>query len=101
MTRIQQLLETASRKETGLPVSTMTEAVVDGLKKRRRQAHRGRHRLCGRGQQTGLPISSASPASRFWRCAASACFGFGEPGSKSEKEIIELSGRRPSKRPEA
>ena len=43
----ERLLEQL-RAKTGLPVSTMSEAVVDGLRSGRRQAHRGRDRLCRR-----------------------------------------------------
>ena len=88
----QELLEQL-RKETGLPVSTMSEAVVDGLHRRRRQAHRGRDRLCRRGQQPACRFPRADPASRCWRCKGFGLFGFGEPGKKTEQDIIELSGK--------
>jgi arylmalonate decarboxylase len=86
----QQLLEQL-RKDTGLPVSTMTEAVVDGLKsvgaKRiavaTAYADEVNERLADFLRRSGFEVLALR---------GFGLFGFGEPGNKTEKEIIELSG---------
>ena len=86
----QELLEQL-RKETGLPVSTMSEAVVDGLKAvgARRiavataYADEVNNRLADFLRKSGFEVLALK---------GFGLFGFGEPGNKSEKEIIELSG---------
>jgi arylmalonate decarboxylase len=86
----QQLLEQL-RKETGLPVSTMSEAVVDGLKavgaKRiavaTAYADEVNNRLADFLRRAGFDVLALK---------GFGLFGFGEPGKKSEQEIIDLSG---------
>ena len=87
----QRLLEQL-RKETGLPVSTMTEAVVDGLRsvgaKRiavaTAYADEVNNRLADFLRMSGFEVLSLE---------GFGLFGFGEPGRKSEQDIIELSGK--------
>src|SRR6478736_3123101 len=87
----QQLLEQL-RKETGLPVSTMTEAVIDGLHsvgaKRiavaTAYADEVNNRLTDFLKRAGFEVLALE---------GFGLFGFGEPGNKSEKEIIELSSK--------
>ena len=87
----QQLLEQL-RKETGLPVSTMTEAVIDGLKsvgaKRiavaTAYADEVNNRLADFLRKSGFEVLALE---------GFGLFGFGEPGNKSEQEIIDLSGK--------
>jgi arylmalonate decarboxylase len=87
----QQLLEQL-RKETGLPVSTMTEAVVDGLRsvgaKRiavaTAYADEVNNRLADFLRKSGFEVLALE---------GFGLFGFGEPGNKSEQEIIELSSK--------
>ncbi len=87
----QQLLETL-RKETGLPVSTMTEAVVEGLRSvgARRVAVATAYsdvvndRLAVFLRRSGFDITVVKG------------FGitdFGGAGSKTEQDIVELSGQ--------
>jgi arylmalonate decarboxylase len=86
----QELLEQL-RKETGLPVSTMSEAVVDGLKAvgARRiavataYADEVNNRLADFLRRAGFEVMALK---------GFGLFGFGEPGKKSEQEIIDLSG---------
>jgi arylmalonate decarboxylase len=86
----QQLLAEL-RKETGLPVSTMSEAVVDGLKavgaKRiavaTAYADEVNNRLADFLRRAGFDVLALK---------GFGLFGFGEPGKKSEQEIIDLSG---------
>jgi arylmalonate decarboxylase len=86
----QQLLEQL-RKETGLPVSTMTEAVVDGLRsvgaKRiavaTAYADEVNNRLADFLRKSGFEVLALK---------GFGLFGFGEPGKKSEQDIIDLSG---------
>lgn len=87
----QNLLEQL-RKETGLPVSTMSEAVVDGLRSvgARRiavataYADEVNNRLADFLRKSGFDVASLE---------GFGLFGFGEPGNKSEQEIIELSSK--------
>jgi arylmalonate decarboxylase len=87
----QQLLEQL-RQETGLPVSTMSEAVVDGLRsvgaKRiavaTAYADEVNNRLAEFLRRSGLDVLALE---------GFGLFGFGEPGKKSEQEIMELSGK--------
>ena len=80
------------RAETGLPVSTMSEAVVDGLRsvgaKRiavaTAYADEVNNRLADFLRQAGFEVLALE---------GFGLFGFGEPGSKSEKDIIELSAK--------
>src|SRR5581483_9596233 len=80
------------RRETGLPVSTMTEAVVDGLRsvgaKRiavaTAYADEVNNRLADFLRRSGFEVLALK---------GFGLFGFGEPGNKTEKEIIELSGQ--------
>jgi arylmalonate decarboxylase len=86
----QRLLEQL-RAETGLPVSTMSEAVVDGLR-------------CVGARRIAVATAYADEVNDrladFLRAAGFevlalegfGLFGFGEPGKKSEQEIIELGG---------
>ena len=84
----QELLEQL-RKETGLPVTTMTEAVVDGLKsvgaKRiavaTAYADEVNNRLADFLRKAGFEVLALE---------GFGLFGFGEPGKKSEQDIIEL-----------
>src|SRR6476619_423949 len=87
----QRLLEQL-RKETGLPVSTMTEAIVDGLRsvgaKRiavaTAYADEVNNRLADFLRKSGFEVLAME---------CFGLFGFGEPGKKSEQDIIELSGK--------
>jgi arylmalonate decarboxylase len=87
----QQLLQQL-REATGLPVSTMSEAVVDGLRavgaKRiavaTAYADEVNNRLADFLRKSGFEVLALE---------GFGLFGFGEPGSKSEKDIIELSGK--------
>ena len=84
----QQLLDQL-RKETGLPVSTMSEAVVDGLKsvgaKRiavaTAYADEVNNRLADFLRKAGFEVLALE---------GFGLFGFGEPGKKSEQDIIEI-----------
>ena len=86
----QQLLEQL-RKETGLPVSTMTEAVVDGLKSvgAKRIAVATAYsdvvneRLADFLRRSGFEVLALR---------GFGLTGFGDAGNKSENEIIALSG---------
>ena len=87
----QELLEQLGR-ETGLPVSTMTEAVVDGLRsvgaKRiavaTAYADEVNNRLADFLRRSGFEVLALE---------GFGLFGFGEPGKKSEQDIIELSSK--------
>src|SRR5260370_11067111 len=87
----QELLEQL-RRETGLPVSTMTEAVVDGLKsvgaKRiavaTAYADEVNNRLADFLKRSGFEVLAL-------QCFG--LFGFRQPGKKSEQDIIELSSK--------
>jgi arylmalonate decarboxylase len=87
----QQLLEQL-RKETGLPVSTMSEAVVDGLKSvgakkiavATAYADEVNNRLADFLRKAGFEVLALE---------GFGLFGFGEPGKKSEQDIVELSGK--------
>jgi arylmalonate decarboxylase len=80
------------RQETGLPVSTMSEAVVDGLRsvgaKRiavaTAYADDVNNRLAGFLKRSGFEVLALE---------GFGLFGFGEPGNKTEQEIIELSSK--------
>jgi arylmalonate decarboxylase len=80
------------RAETGLPVSTMSAAVVEGLHsvgaKRiavaTAYADEVNNRLADFLRQAGFEVLALE---------GFGLFGFGEPGSKSENDIIELSGK--------
>jgi arylmalonate decarboxylase len=87
----QQLLETL-RAETGLPVSTMTEAVVDGLKsvgaKRVAVATAYSELVNGRLadflRRAGFDVLSMK---------GFGLVGFGDAAKQSEQDIIDLSGK--------
>jgi arylmalonate decarboxylase len=87
----QQLLEQL-RAETGLPVSTMSEAVVEGLRsvgaKRiavaTAYADEVNNRLAQFLQAAGFEVLALE---------GFGLFGFGEPGKKSEADIIDLSSK--------
>jgi arylmalonate decarboxylase len=80
------------RAETGLPVSTMSAAVVEGLRSvgARRiavataYADEVNNRLADFLRKAGFEVLALE---------GFGLFGFGEPGSKSENDIIELSGK--------
>jgi arylmalonate decarboxylase len=80
------------RAETGLPVSTMSEAIVDGLRavggKRiavaTAYADEVNNRLADFLRKAGFEVLALE---------GFGLFGFGEPGNKSEQDIIELSGK--------
>src|SRR5262249_15787915 len=86
----QQLLDEL-RKETGLPVSTMTEAVVDGLKSigARRiavataYADEVNNRLADFLRRSGFEVLALR---------GFGLFGFGDPGKHTEQEIMEVGG---------
>jgi arylmalonate decarboxylase len=85
----QKLLEEL-RAATGLPVSTMSEAVVDGLRSV------GAERIAvatAYADEVNNRLSNFLEASGFEVLALEGfgLFGFGEPGRKSERDIIELS----------
>jgi arylmalonate decarboxylase len=87
----QQLLEQL-RAETGLPVSTMSEAVVDGLRSV------GARRIAvatAYADEVNNRLVDFLRASGFDVLALEGfgLFGFGEPGKKSEQDIIELSSK--------
>jgi len=87
----QQLLEQL-RTETGLPVSTMSEAVVDGLRSV------GAKRIAvatAYADEVNNRLANFLKASGFEVLALKGfgLFGFGEPGNKSEQEIVELSSK--------
>jgi len=85
-TLMQQL-----REKTGLPVSTMSEAVVHGLRAvgakkiavATAYADEVNDRLADFLTRAGFEVLALK---------GFGLFGFGEPGKKSEKDIIELSG---------
>jgi arylmalonate decarboxylase len=87
----RELLEQL-RRDTGLPVSTMSEAVVDGLRSvgARRvavataYADEVNDRLAEFLKRSGFEVLSLE---------GFGLFGFGEPGKKSEQDIIELGGK--------
>ena len=85
----QQLLEDL-RAATGLPVSTMSEAVVEGLRSM------GAKRIAvatAYADEVNNRLSDFLKASGFEVLAVRGfgLFGFGEPGKKSEQDIIDLS----------
>ena len=85
----QQLLEDL-RAATGLPVSTMSEAVVEGLRSM------GGRRIAvatAYADEVNNRLSAFLKASGFEVLAVRGfgLFGFGEPGKKSEQDIIDLS----------
>jgi arylmalonate decarboxylase len=85
-TLMQQL-----REKTGLPVSTMSEAVVHGLRAvgakkiavATAYADEVNNRLADFLTKAGFEVLALK---------GFGLFGFGEPGKKSEQEIIDLSG---------
>lgn len=84
----QRLLEQL-RAETGLPVSTMSEAVVEGLRSV------GARRIAvatAYADEVNNRLADFLRASGFEVLALEGfgLFGFGEPGKKSEQEIIDL-----------
>jgi len=86
----RQLLEQL-RAETGLPVGTMTEAVVDGLRSV------GAHRIAvatAYADEVNARLADFLRASAFEVLALEGfgLTGFGDPGRKSEADIIDLSG---------
>ena len=87
----QKLLEEL-RAATGLPVSTMSDAVVDGLRSV------GAKRIAvatAYADEVNNRLSDFLKASGFEVLALEGfgLFGFGEPGRKSEHDIIELSSK--------
>jgi len=95
----ERLLEQL-RAETGLPLSTMSEAVVDGLRSV------GARRIA---VATAYADEVNNRLANFLRAAGFEVLalegfglvGFGEPGKKSEQEIIELGGSAIAKAGEA
>ena len=95
----QDLLEQL-RRETGLPVSTMTEAVVDGLRsvgaKRiavaTAYADEVNNRLADFLRRSGFEVLALQ---------GFGLFGFGEPGNKSEADIIALGSKVCAEAPDA
>lgn len=87
----QELLQQL-RAATGLPVSTMSEAVVDGLRSV------GAKRIAvatAYADEVNNRLADFLRASGFDVLALEGfgLFGFGEPGRKSEQDIIDLSAR--------
>lgn len=86
----ERLLEQL-RAETGLPVSTMSEAVVEGLRSV------GARRIAvatAYAEEVNNRLANFLRAAGFEVLALEGfgLVGFGEPGKKSEQEIIELGG---------
>jgi len=87
----QELLDRL-RRETGLPVSTMSEAVVDGLRSvggkliavATAYADEVNRRLADFLRKSGFEVLALE---------GFGLTGFGEPGGKSEQDIIDLSGK--------
>jgi arylmalonate decarboxylase len=80
------------RKSTGLPVSTMSQAVVDGLRSF------GARRIVvatAYGDDVNNRLKDFLTAQGFEVLALEGfgLFGFGEPGAKSEADIIALSSK--------
>jgi arylmalonate decarboxylase len=95
----ERLLEQL-RAETGLPVSTMSEAVVDGLRSV------GAKRIAvatAYAEEVNNRLADFLLASGFEVLALEGfgLFGFGEPGKKSEQDIIELGNSAIAKAGEA
>ena len=63
---------------------------------RRRQAHRGRHGLCRRGQQPAGRFPASAPASRCWRWRASACSASASPARRASRTSSSSAARRSS-----
>jgi arylmalonate decarboxylase len=87
----QELLEQL-RAATGLPVSTMSEAVVDGLRSV------GARRIAvatAYGDEVNNRLADFLGAEGFEVLALEGfgLLGFGEPGRKSEQDIIDLSAK--------
>jgi arylmalonate decarboxylase len=87
----EQLLETL-RAATGLPVSTMSQAVVDGLR------HFGARRIVvatAYADEVNDRLQGFLEAQDFEVLALEGfgLFGFGEPGKKSEADIIALGSK--------
>jgi arylmalonate decarboxylase len=87
----QQLLEQL-RAETGLPVSTMTEAIVDGLRSV------GAHRVAVATAYSDLVNARLADFLRrsgfdVLSMKGFGLTGFGDAANQSEQDIIELSGR--------
>ena len=78
-------------RATGLPVSTMSQAVVDGLRAFGARRIAVAHRLCGRGEQAPRASSRRRNGFEVLALEGFGLFGFGEPGRKSEADIIALS----------
>jgi arylmalonate decarboxylase len=80
------------RRRTGLPVSTMSQAVVDGLR------HLGARRIAvatAYADDVNRRLAAFLEAHGFEVLALEgfALLGFGEPGSKSEADIIALGSK--------
>jgi arylmalonate decarboxylase len=95
----ERLLEQL-RAETGLPVSTMSEAVVDGLRSV------GAKRIAvatAYAEEVNNRLADFLRASGFEVLALEGfgLVGFGEPGKKSEQDIIELGNSAIAKAGEA
>jgi arylmalonate decarboxylase len=80
------------RKRTGLPVSTMSQAVVDGLREL------GARRIAvatAYADDVNNRLNAFLEAQGFevLALAGFGLFGFGEPGSKSEADIIALGSK--------
>jgi len=95
----QQLLEKL-RNETGLPVSTMSEAVIEGLRTMGAQ----RIGVCtAYADEVNQRLSDFLTASGFDVAALEGfgLFGFGEPGRMGEADIIALSHKVCARAPDA
>jgi arylmalonate decarboxylase len=95
----EQLLDKL-RAATGLPVSTMSQAVVDGLR------HFGARRIVvatAYADEVNDRLQGFLEAQGFEVLALEGfgLFGFGEPGKKSEADIIALGSKVCGKAPEA
>ncbi len=66
----------------------------------RRAADRGRHRLCGRGEQAAQGLSRGAGL-RGAGLEGFGLFGFGEPGKMSEADIIALGSKLCTAAPDA
>ena len=89
------------RATTGLPVSTMSQAIVDGLARGRRQAGRGRHRLYRRGEPAPEGTAGGGRLRGAVARSASTSSNSAGPARKSEADIIALSGKAVAKAPGA
>ena len=89
----EQLLDKL-RAATGLPVSTMSQAVVDGLR------HFGARRIVVATAYAD-EVNDRAQGFEVLALEGFGLFGFGEPGKKSEADIIALGSKVCGKAPEA